>query len=318
MKLVKPVSWNIAIPLVTNSFIVYQTTILCLVTGVVMSLLLGFILIMQGELSAIPQLLGISGIIVIGLWILMMLIMIIVFGNKMPVRFTINKKGITAQMTSPIGKKANRLAVILGLLMKKPGVAGSGLIALSQESVSYDWKNIVKVKYDRQKRQILMSNSWRPLVAIHCLPENFEQAESLVKSYFTSKLVVQNPVPTLFLRTILVFLATVPILMLDYPFKIDLFLPIFIFCFAQATIWLVPLFGYIVIFAVLLTFGTILWQGFTIHQSTLSFLGSYRGFELLQTEEWLGLVLAFGGMMYLIWMSWRAIKGKYVSALFAD
>jgi len=120
------------------------------------------------------------------------------------------------------------------------------------------------------------------------------------------------------LRTALTILACVPLFRLDYPFKVDLFLPIFIVCFSLATIWLIPLFGYIVIGAVLYVTIVIIAQGLQVHSSQSSFLGNYRGFELLNGDEWVFMALLFSAIIYLLWSSWRAVKGKDESALFLD
>jgi hypothetical protein len=99
---------------------------------------------------------------------------------------------------------------------------------------------------------------------------------------------------------------------------VDLFVSIFILCFAMATVWLIPLFGYVVIAAVIYVTIVIIVQGTQIHTSQYSFLGSYRGFELVHGEEWIGMALLGAALAYLVWSSWRAIKGKDESALFLD
>lgn len=230
--------------------------------------------------------------------------MLVVFGNRMPMRFSISNQGISAEMTSSVGKKTNRLAIILGLFMKKPGLAGSGLIALSQESVSYAWPDIAKISPNPAKHQFIFSNSWRPLLVMHCLPSNFLSVQKLVTSYFKPKPTIPNPLPKLLLRTLLTFLATVPLFMLDYPFHPELFLTILIICFSLATIWLIPLMGYVVIPAALAMFASLLWQGLTYHLTNL--------------DDWINLTIASTGLLYLIWTSSRALKGKDTSGLFTN
>ncbi len=294
--------WDFKVPLLTNSFIVYQTTLLCLITGVVMCGLLGFVLLMQGESSAIPQLFMLITAIIAGLWVSLLLIMLLIFGNRMPMRFAVERTGVSAEITSSIGKKANRLAILLGLFTGKPGLVGTGLIAKSQESVSYAWSDIAKVDFNPHKHQIIFSNSWRPLVAMYCLPSNYLSVHKLVTTYFKPKPAIPNPLPGLLMRTVLTFLATVPLFMLDYPFKPELFLTLILICFSLATIWLIPLMGYVVILSAIAMFASLFWQGIT--------------YRLTSPDDWVNLAIASAGLLYFIWTSWRSLKGKDPSGLF--
>jgi hypothetical protein len=157
---------------------------------------------------------------------------------------------------------------------------------------------------------------------IFCLPENYSDVVETIKEKILrrpeNQRLNKNPLSSLFLRTALTVLSCVPLFRLDYPFKVDLFIPIFILCFSLATIWLIPLFGYIVIGAVLYLVIVIISQGLQVHYSQFSYFGNYRGFELINGAEWGFMALIFLAIIYLLWSSWRAIKGKDESALFMD
>ena len=157
---------------------------------------------------------------------------------------------------------------------------------------------------------------------IFCLPENYCDVAETIKEKIPGRPENQglnkNPLSSLFLRTALTILSCIPLFRLDYPFRVDPFIPIFILCFSMATIWLIPLFGYVVISAVLYLAIVIIFQGLQIHSSQYASLGNYRGFELINGDEWIFMALIFLAMIYLVWSSWRAVKGKDESALFMD
>jgi hypothetical protein len=295
---------------------------LCLVTWIVALVLFGFIFVFTGEFDVLLPLLTIMTMIIAGLWVFMLLVMIVFFGNRMSMHFTIDKGGVTCNVTSKRSKWTNRLLIVLGILARKPGAVGTGVIALSQESQSFEWKRVCAVKYYEKRKVIMLRNRWRSLIMIFCLPENYNDVVEIIKDKIIrrpeNQQLNKNPLTSLLLRTSLTILSCVPLFRLDYPFKVDLFIPIFILCFSMATIWLIPLFGYIVIGAVLYLAIVIISQGLQVHSSQYGSLGNYRGFELINGDEWVFMALIFLAAIYLVWSSWRAIKGKDESALFLD
>jgi hypothetical protein len=295
---------------------------LCVITWIVMMCLFVFIFVATGEYDAVVPMLTLMTAICAGLWVLMLLVMLVFFGNRMPMRFTIRPGGITCDITSKRSKWANRLLIIMGILARKPGAVGTGILAVTQESQTFEWNRVHAVTYNEKRRVITLRNRWRSLLMIFCLPENYREVLETVTNHIPRRprksALQKHPVARLIVRTFLTALACLPIFQLEYPFEVDLFVSIFILCFAMATIWLVPLFGYVVIAAVIYVTIVIIVQGAQIHTSQYSFLGSYRGFELIHGEEWAGMVLLGAALVYLIWSSWRAIKGKDESALFLD
>jgi hypothetical protein len=316
------ISWDISISLINNPFIFRASIQLCLITWIVAMLLFGFIFAATGEFDVLLPMLTIMTMIIAGLWVSMLLVMIIFFGNRMPMRFTINKGGATCDVTSKRSKAANRLLTVLGILARKPGAVGTGVIALSQESQTFEWERVYAVKYNEKRKVITLRNRWRSLMMIFCLPENYSDVAEIIKEKILQQPKNQhpnkNPLFSLFSRTALTILSCIPLFRLDYPFKVDPFIPIFILCFSMATIWLIPLFGYVVIAVVLHVAIVIISQGLQVHSSQYGSLGNYQGFELINGDEWIFMALIFLAIIYLIWSSWRAVKGKDESALFMD
>jgi hypothetical protein len=316
------ISWDISVPLITNPHLFRSSFKLWLMTWLIAIFFFGFIFLVKGDFDVVLPILKLMTMLIVGIWVIMLIVMLSYFGNRMPMRFTINHDGVTCEITSKRSKWANRALIVLGILARKPGAVGTGAIALSQESQTFEWKRIYSVVFNDKRNIITLRNRWRSLIMIFCLPENYGKIVEIIKSHIPRRpeniKTQKNPMIRLLSRTALTTLACVPLFRLDYPFKIDLFLPIFILCFALATIWLIPLLGYVVMVAVLYVTIVILSQGFKVHSSSFSIHEKHRGFEFVHGDEWVFMALLGLAMFYLVWSSWRAVKGKDESALFLD
>lgn len=311
--------WELSVPLLNNRFIVLASMQVSFITALLIGLFLSFIFLITGELEAIVPNLIISFFIFIGLWLSMLLAMLIIFLNKMQVEFIMNDKKLICKITSKTAKIVNRLAIVLGILTGKIFSLSSGLIAKSQENTEIAWQQVAKVQYYPQQKAIVLRNSWRKIMVIYCLPENYEQIVEFLKQK-TSALVqkdVKNPLFAILIRTFLTCLACTPLFILEYPFKSDVFIAILTLCFALATIWLVPFFAYVVMALVFYTIFMIFKQGFAMHKSTYSFMSDYTGFGIMNIDDWLFLGLTFLGLFYLIVIAWKSLKGKYIPGLIA-
>jgi threonine/homoserine/homoserine lactone efflux protein len=103
-----------------------------------------------------------------------------------------------------------------------------------------------------------------------------------------------------------VALAVAPLFVLSsYPFELDLFLPLLMMTFALATVWLIPLFGWVVI-------------GCAAILALLITVTGLSEFDYLYGYEQAAFVLAYVGLAYLVWFSWRALRGRFVPPLVQD
>ncbi len=312
-------SWRIKVPLVSNNLVFKSVTTFVVITGLVMSIFLGFIFIAIDEFDALIPMLSMIGIVTFGLWIFMQLIMLVLFGNTMKMYFQINKNGVKCNLESSVSRLGNRVSVILGFMARNPSVAGSGILAMSQESVQYDWDQIKSAKYYDKKQAISLRNSWRELIVVYATAENYEKTKKFVQSKIKKQDKKKiNPVFLFIVRSFLVFLACLPLFKTEFPIEIDLLISIIILTFSLATVWLIPLFGYVVIVGVIYVIGDIFVDGLRVYESSLSFIPAFSGFELLDETDWVALSLLSLGMLYLFIMSIRAIKGYDESALMKD
>ena len=70
-------------------------------------------------------------------------------GWKYTVHFTLDEKGVVHEQTkesAKVGKRIGCLAMLVGLLAKKPGVVGTGMLAASRTTMTSDFASVSKVK----------------------------------------------------------------------------------------------------------------------------------------------------------------------------
>ena len=320
---VQSVSWEIGIPLLSNRRMLGGITKVFAISWLVMGGLLGFIFAAQQEFDAILPVLGMTAAACAGLFVLSLLIMALVFGNRLRARFTVSNRGVYYETIDRPARAIVRAGVVLGALTKSPQALGAGLIGLSQETMNASWKGRFTAMFDDRARVITLRNRWRNLMHIYCTSENYQQVADLVRHYMqrhrtASRVAGRSPIPGALLRTVLVVLACLPLFELPYPFSADLLLLILLLAFALATVWLINLFAWVVLGCIVLIAGTILMQGFLTHQFKLINTYTYTGFGSLDGGEWSEMALAFAGLGYLAWMSYQALHGRWMAALLSD
>ncbi len=314
--------WEADFPLLTNPIVLKQFYMLILFSGLLMFLLLSFIMIVTGEISAVPSMFLLTLIGVGVLALLMFLVMLLYFGNRIKVRFILDQYGAVIQNIDKRSKFVNRAAILFGALGLQPGTAGAGILAAAREVEYAAWKALAKAEYNHRHYTITLRNSWRPVQILICTPENYHAVTVYVTKQIADQgttqdnLFIKSPLPRLLLRTLIVILAMIPVFTLPYPFELDLFMLLLLMLMALATVWLAPLLGWVVIALASILILQILSKGFGTMESVFSPGATYRHFELLYGGEWLQIILAFAGLTYLIIMSWNYVRGKDHAAIF--
>jgi hypothetical protein len=292
-------------------------------TWLVMMLILGTVFLAQGETESLGGLALAALAGAGGLWLFGLLVMAVFFRGKYRVRYTVSDSGVRMDTLSQVARKANRLAIVLGALSGKPGLLGAGLIGRARESEAVEWDGAFRAVLRPERHLIVFKGPWRSLLLVQCLADNYAAvAERLGKEiarHGTAKRVpAKSPLPTYLLRTLLVTLASLPIFGLHEEYHLDVFLPLLMFCFALATVWLIPLFGWVVL-------GSLGFIAFSVAakltQNIPSFFDpgrSFPRFEILGSDDWLLLGVAGLGAAWLVWLSVGAVRGRIESALTAD
>ena len=317
-----PLAWETDLPLFSPEML-KQWTYAMLATALLMGLILGTIFAAQSEWDAFPALglmvASVSG----GLWVLGLIIMAVMFRGRFHVRYTLDDDGILLENVEPLAKKANRAAIVIGVLARKPGLVGAGLIGRSRESEAVRWQGAFTAVAKPERHLIALRNRWRTVMFVQCTAENFsavmERVNQAMKQHKTSSRVEKtSPLPFYLRHSVLILLAAVPLFMLAEEYDLHLMAPILVLCFALATLWLINLFGWVVYAGLLYLAVGVLIDLSTERQSMFSPGETYTGFEVIGGDESTILLLSVLGAGYLAWLAWRALHGGYLALLVRD
>jgi hypothetical protein len=316
-----PLSWECDVPLLTHPAMLGGIAIVLIISVLLVFALVGGIIGLQEGIKAVVPLAEMLLLVFGGLFVLALLIMLVVFGNRMRMSFIVDDRGVTAQVIDRRAKTANRLAVIAGALAGKPGVAGAGLIAISDEGRNAVWSSIAAAKYDARRHTITLRNEWRVVLYVFCTPQNYQAVAARVAASIASAArpakTGRNPLWGTLGLSIVVALATLPLFAMPYPFEPHLLAVILTLCFALATVWLVPLMAWAVLASVGWIVATIVLRG--LEPKTNHFTGSaYTSFGTLDAGDLVGFAVVAAGLAVLIFISVAALRGRRSSLLTRD
>lgn len=292
-------------------------------TWLVMMLILGITFTAQGEAEDLPAIALVLLAVTAGLGVSGLLVMLLLFRGGYPVRYTVSGEGVRMETLSQVAKRSNRLAIVLGALSGKPGLLGAGLVAQTRETEAVAWQGAFRLEPRPRRQLIVLKGSWRSLMLVQCREDNYEEVLARMRQemrahHTTERVPGRSPLPAYVRRTVLVALASWPIFAVHTEYDVDIFLPLLMFCFALATVWLIPLFAWVVLGSLGLIAFTVAAQ---LLEETPSYIRPGQTFTLLQvmsTEDWLLLGLAGLGAATLVWLSLGALRGRIHTALIAD
>jgi beta-barrel assembly-enhancing protease len=189
------IAWEIDMPLLTSRFILYDFGKVFLWTALFMIVLLSIAFALAGEFSAEDFLMitAMTGLAVFILALLVVFVMAVFFNNRYRASFVISEQGVGYESRSRRGKWANRAAIAAGALSGRPGVAGAGLLAASQESMAIGWSEIQRVNEHAADRVFSLRNSWRVVLRLHCTPENYASVRALLAARLPAGTIVSGP-----------------------------------------------------------------------------------------------------------------------------
>jgi hypothetical protein len=317
----KEIGWEIGVPILKNKVLMRQIVLLFVLTFLITSTLMSIIFLTQGDIKAIPIVVLILFVVCLALFVLVLIITIVIFKNRMDLRYTLNEKGVLYEMIDRRGKNINRIAIVLGLLSRNPTTAGSGLIAKSLEKSFIDFRNVVSIEPNDDDRIILLKNEWRTLIPVYCNNDNYQVVKEFILEHLRkrdlAKTSRQNPLPKYIVISILTIIMAIPLFTLPYPFEINLFAPIAILTFTLASIWIIRALSYITIAFTIYVFISVIARLFQKTESVF-FTRTYFWYELISSNDILMLILLFISLTYFISISIYALKGKLPSMLERD
>ncbi len=316
-------SWDVAVPLWTNPLIVGAMAKVFAFAVVGVAGMLSLIFAIQGEYDAIGPLWLAFAAVGAGLFVLGLLIMALVFGNRLQCRFTVDGNGILFETIDRRARAGNRLAIWLGLLLRKPQALGAGLIAAAQEVQSLRWRGAFWADYLPQRRVVILGNRWRRLMLVYTTDDNYAAVAARIAAeierHGTATRVPQHsPLPRYLGLSALVVIACLPLFALVEAFDVSLLLPLLQFCFGLATVWLIGLFGYVLIAVDLLIVGALLLDAFALQASWIHRGEHYTQWTVYSDQDWGLLLLAAIAISVLGVLGWRAAHGRPPAMLMAD
>ena len=174
-------TWEMSVPLLTSKFFLADFAKLMAIAGGGLGLILVCIVIFSGDYDAIPGILLLSAVCTGGVALIFVFVVLAVFRNRVRLAYRVDSKGATTRMLDRRAKTGAKLAMILGAMAGKPGVAGSGLLASADEVRRVEYENVTRVNYHPKDRVIFLRPPYcfRPQ-RLFCPPDAYEEIAAVV------------------------------------------------------------------------------------------------------------------------------------------
>jgi hypothetical protein len=317
-----PLSWETDLPLFGPDSL-RQWTIAMLATALLMVALLGTIFVAQGAWDALWGVAPMIAAVTAAFWLLGLVIMAVLFRGRMRVRYTLSDDSLLMETRDHVAKSANRAAMVLGFLTGRPGLAGAGMIARSREAEQIRFEGAFTARLTPRRHAIAIRNGWRTLMFVQCTPQTYDAVSARILANMrrhgtASRLKGGSPLPFYLVHGALILAAAAPLVALSEAYDIDLFAALVTLCFAEATLWLIPLFGWVVIAGLGYILAATLIDLAERHTSVFSPGETYSGFDFFGGEDVSLALLAGAGAAYLVRLSVRALQGRVTPLLMRD
>lgn len=308
-------SWEVDVPLLTNPRYLRAVLLIAGLSGLGLPLLLiGPLLLIQGDGRVLLPLAQLFLILTLSFLLLMLLVMAVVFGNRLRFRFTIDSQGIVQEAADRRSWMINRLTKLTGLWLASPSTAAAGLLAQAQERQALAWSGAFRLEarpfpVGWRRAPFVFSNRWRPLLEVYADDANREVVASLIHYYLAlhrpeRRLEGRDGLRGTLLRTLGVLLASLLVGAGMQSLGLDLLPWMLLLAFALATVWMLPPFAWVV----LLLCGVIL--AFS--------LAAIRSASPLSADLLAMLALEALGLLSLSWFSLQVLRGRWLPMLLGD
>ena len=177
------ISWEVSVPLLTNRFILYDLLKVWGISSLFLFFILTGIAVYDRNWRAFTGLMQLGGVVSAGLLVLLILVMLGFFWNRFPMGFTLGPQGARVVSLSRRGRWGNRLAVVLGALAGKPGVAGAGLLGMAQETAAMAWNDVRRLNIHATSRVISLMDNWHVVMRLYCTPQNYNVVLDAVQKW---------------------------------------------------------------------------------------------------------------------------------------
>jgi hypothetical protein len=280
------------------------------------------------------------GAVSAGLLMLLILVMLGFFGNRFPMGFALGPHGAMVVSLSRRGRWGNRLAVVLGALAGKPGVAGAGLLGMAQETTGVPWDEVRRLKIHAPIRVISLMDGWHVVMRLYCTPQNYEAVLRAVQTWAATGLKQGaqaprakgfSPTRHLWIKSLLAAVAAC--LVTALPLEAPAGLIWALLGVSLGAIWFTALARWLGIIALILAAAIVLGfvgQGLEVRQTTKAedfrsfaasqgvkvdkvpdwIIGKYRRYEHLHAQEWLQTGIGALGLAFFVWVGLGAVRPR--------
>ena len=171
-------SWTVKVSLLGAPIVRRQLLGVLGLSFLFVVLLLTLIFALDGAWEGLLLTLGVVALVYLMLCVLALLVILVLFGNRIGMQFSLDSSGATSLITESRAENAARLAFLFGLLTGNFAVAGAGALARSGARSFVGWKMVVRVEFDDIRRTIYLRDSWHTLAALFCNEENYAEAKA--------------------------------------------------------------------------------------------------------------------------------------------
>lgn len=171
-------------PLVTNPFVMFDFVKMFGGGALFPLFLLVALAFWEGSYEGIPFAARISVFLFGGLLAAGVLVMLVVFGNRMPYEYRLDRDGALMASTSVRGRRLSTLAVAVGLLAGPRGLttAGSGLLAKANAAAFLPWKELGGARFYPGSHRITLMNDWRRVLLLEIPPALYPQVAARIRT----------------------------------------------------------------------------------------------------------------------------------------
>ncbi len=182
----RSMSWEVAIPLVTDVFFLWDAFRVFAITALFMSGIFSLVELASPSPSFARFVFLVPAVVGMGLFLLTLLVALVFFLNRYWARFTLDAIGVrfeSARWTRKLGRAVSAGNWIFGLLKAMPVNAGIALLHSGKEWF-YPWEDIRRVTFHPKLRVISLKNGWRTVIRIYCpTEEHYRGAAKCVRRF---------------------------------------------------------------------------------------------------------------------------------------
>ncbi|PRR83697.1 hypothetical protein [Clostridium vincentii] len=180
------INWEIEIGMITNIGVIREVFKVFAIASAIPAV---FVFILWA-LDGFPEIIDLKDsknfILLIFITIIGTVLLILLTGNKYPIRYEITPQGVTF-ITLDKRKKKNKiialLLILLGAAKNNPTAVGTGLLASSRQNMYTNWKKVKKVIYHKKRRSISLVASDMTKNILFCNEENVKEVFNAVRLY---------------------------------------------------------------------------------------------------------------------------------------